>query len=61
MHAVLAGDPLLPAALQPEGWPAREVRDAWADTGARLAAAARAHVVDALGVVALPAARAAVA
>jgi phenylacetic acid degradation operon negative regulatory protein len=52
MRAVLAGDPLLPAALQPEGWPAREVRDLWADSGARLAAAARAHVVDVLGVLA---------
>ena len=51
MRAVLAGDPLLPAALQPEGWPARDVRDAWADTGAELAAAARAHVADVLGAV----------
>jgi phenylacetic acid degradation operon negative regulatory protein len=50
MRAVLAGDPLLPAALQPASWPARDVRDAWADTGARLAAAARTHVADVLGV-----------
>jgi phenylacetic acid degradation operon negative regulatory protein len=42
---------VLPAALQPPGWPARDVRDAWADAGARLAAAARAHVADVLGVV----------
>ncbi|WP_369257491.1 PaaX family transcriptional regulator C-terminal domain-containing protein [Geodermatophilus amargosae] len=48
LRAVLAADPLLPAALQPPGWPARDVRDAWADTGARLAAAARAHVADVL-------------
>jgi phenylacetic acid degradation operon negative regulatory protein len=59
-RAVLAGDPLLPAALQPAGWPARDVRDAWAGAGARLAAAARAHVADVLGVVGTPA-RAAVA
>ncbi|MGY1736926.1 PaaX family transcriptional regulator C-terminal domain-containing protein [Geodermatophilus sp. SYSU D00684] len=51
MRAVLTGDPLLPPALQPEAWPAREVRDAWADVGARLAAAARAHVADVLGTV----------
>jgi phenylacetic acid degradation operon negative regulatory protein len=50
-QAVLAGDPLLPAVLQPAGWPARDVREAWADAGARLAAAARAHVADVLGVV----------
>ncbi|MGY1606112.1 MULTISPECIES: PaaX family transcriptional regulator C-terminal domain-containing protein [unclassified Geodermatophilus] len=56
LRAVLATDPLLPAALQPEGWPAREVREAWADTGARLAAAARAHVADVLGTVAARAA-----
>jgi phenylacetic acid degradation operon negative regulatory protein len=54
-RAVLAGDPLLPPALQPEGWPAREVREAWADAGARLAAAARAHVAEALGAVTRPA------
>ncbi|MBM7806538.1 phenylacetic acid degradation operon negative regulatory protein [Geodermatophilus bullaregiensis] len=53
-RAVLAGDPLLPPVLQPPGWPARDVRDAWADAGARLAAAARAHVADVLGVVATP-------
>jgi phenylacetic acid degradation operon negative regulatory protein len=51
LRAVLAADPLLPAPLQPAGWPARDVRDAWADTGARLAAAAREHVADVLGVV----------
>jgi phenylacetic acid degradation operon negative regulatory protein len=53
-RAVLAGDPLLPVALQPAGWPAREVRDAWADAGARLAAAARAHVAAVLGAVPPP-------
>ncbi|SNS80530.1 transcriptional regulator, PaaX family [Geodermatophilus saharensis] len=51
LRAVVTGDPLLPPALQPEAWPAREVRAAWADTGARLAAAARAHVADVLGTV----------
>ena len=51
LRAVLAADPLLPAPLQPAGWPARDVRDAWADAGARLAAAARGHVADVLGVV----------
>jgi phenylacetic acid degradation operon negative regulatory protein len=61
MRAVLAGDPLLPAALQPVAWPARDVRDAWAGTGARLAAAARTHVAEVLGAVPSPAARAAVA
>ncbi|WP_448641660.1 PaaX family transcriptional regulator C-terminal domain-containing protein [Geodermatophilus sp. URMC 63] len=61
IRAVLAGDPLLPAALQPPGWPARDVRDAWAEIGARLAAAARAHVADVLGVVVPVAPRAAVA
>jgi phenylacetic acid degradation operon negative regulatory protein len=49
-RAVLAGDPLLPSALQPAAWPARDVRDAWAGAGARLAAAARAHVAGVLGV-----------
>ncbi|MGY1731413.1 PaaX family transcriptional regulator C-terminal domain-containing protein [Geodermatophilus sp. SYSU D01045] len=52
MRAVLTGDPLLPPALQPEAWPAREVRDTWTDVGARLAAAARAHVAEVLGAVA---------
>ncbi|SFP65853.1 transcriptional regulator, PaaX family [Geodermatophilus dictyosporus] len=61
VRAVLAGDPLLPAALQPAGWPARDVRAAWADAGARLAAAARAHVADVLGAVAPPALHPAVA
>ncbi|MGY1685101.1 PaaX family transcriptional regulator C-terminal domain-containing protein [Geodermatophilus sp. SYSU D00867] len=51
VRALLTGDPLLPPALQPEAWPAREVRDAWADAGARLAAAARAHVAEVLGAV----------
>ena len=50
MRAVLAADPLLPASLQPDRWPARDVREAWADTGGRLAALARAHVADVLGV-----------
>jgi phenylacetic acid degradation operon negative regulatory protein len=58
MQAVLAGDPLLPRPLQPDAWPARDVRLAWADTGARLAAAARAHVVDVLGSLPRPAPRA---
>jgi phenylacetic acid degradation operon negative regulatory protein len=61
MRAVLDGDPLLPPALQPAGWPAREVRDTWAETGSRLAAAARAHVADGLGLVVPPSSRAAVA
>ncbi|SFO31819.1 transcriptional regulator, PaaX family [Geodermatophilus obscurus] len=61
MRAVLAGDPLLPTALQPAAWPARDVRDAWAGTGARLAAAARAHVAEVLAAVAPPLPRAAVA
>ena len=61
MRAVLAGDPLLPSALQPASWPARDVRDAWADTGARLAAAARAHVAEVLAAVTPPLPRAAVA
>jgi phenylacetic acid degradation operon negative regulatory protein len=61
MRAVLAGDPLLPPALQPASWPARDVREAWADTGTRLAAAARAHVAEVLAAVTPPLPRTAVA
>jgi phenylacetic acid degradation operon negative regulatory protein len=61
VRAVLAGDPLLPPVLQPAGWPAGEVRETWADTGARLAAAARAYVAEVLDAVTPPAPRSAVA
>jgi DNA-binding transcriptional regulator PaaX len=49
VRRVGAGDPMLPDALRPPGWPGGELREAWTDFCGRVLGPARAYVAAVLG------------